>query len=240
MSRLARLIVPVHPHHVTQRGNRRAPVFFEDGDYALYRDLLAERCRKASVACWAYCLMPNHVQLILVPSTADGLARAIGETHRQYTGFVNARSRWTGHLFQGRFSSVVLDEEHLMLAARYVALNPVRARLVRRPQDWAWSSLHAHLDGRDDSLVTVAPLLERLGSITTLIDTEPEEVALARLRAAELTGRPLGSDDFVTRLEDLVQRRLRRQEPGRKAEAPEGSGDLFAGMDSGPAQSGNM
>ena len=119
MSRLARLIVPGYPHHVTQRGNRRAPVFFEDGDYALYRDLLAERCRKASVACWAYCLMPNHVTSILVPSTADGLARAIGETHRQYTGFVNARARWTGHLFQGRFSSVVLDEEHLMLAARY-------------------------------------------------------------------------------------------------------------------------
>ena len=192
MSRLARLIVPGHPHHVTQRGNRRAPVFFEDGDYALYRDLLAERCRKASVACWAYCLMPNHVHLILVPSTADGLARAIGETHRQYTGFVNARSRWTGHLFQGRFSSVVLDEEHLMLAARYVALNPVRARLVRRPQDWAWSSLHAHLDGRDDSLVTVAPLLERLGSMTRLVDTEPDEVALARLRAAELTSTRLG------------------------------------------------
>jgi putative transposase len=110
MSRPARLIVPGFPHHVTQRGNRRAPVFFEDGDYALYRDLLAERCRKAGVACWAYCLMPNHVHLILVPAAADGLARAIGETRRQYTGFVNARAHWTGHLFQGRFSSVVLDE----------------------------------------------------------------------------------------------------------------------------------
>ena len=174
MSRLARLIVPGFPHHVTQRGNRRAPVFFEEGDYALYRDLLAERCRKASVACWSYCLMPNHVHLILVPATADGLARAIGETHRQYTGFVNARARWTGHLFQGRFASVVLDEEHLMQAARYVALNPVRARLVQRPQDWAWSSLRAHLDGRDDGLVTVAPLLERLGHVTALVDTEPE------------------------------------------------------------------
>jgi len=181
---------------VTQRGNRRAPVFFEDADHALYRDLLAERCRKASVACWAWCLMPNHVHLILVPSTADGLARAIGETHRQYTGFVNARSRWTGHLFQGRFSSVVLDEEHLMLAARYVALDPVRARFVQRPQDWAWSSLRAHFDGRNDSLVTVAPLLEHLGSITTLIDTEPQEAALARLRAAELTGRPRGSNEL--------------------------------------------
>ena len=96
MSRLARLIVPGFPHHVTQRGNRRAPVFFEQGDYALYRDLLAERCRKASVGCRGYCLMPNHMHLILVPATADGLARAIGETHRQYTGFVNARQRWSG------------------------------------------------------------------------------------------------------------------------------------------------
>ena len=240
MSRLARLIVPGFPHHVTQRGNRRAPVFFEDADYALYRDLLAERCRKASVACWAYCLMPNHVHLILVPTTADGLARAIGETHRQYTAFVNARARWTGHVFQGRFCSVAFDEDHLVLAARTIALNPVRARLVKRPQDWAWSSLRAHLAGRDDSLVTVAPFLGRLGSMTALIDTEPEEVALARLRAAEATGRPLGSDDFVTRLEDLVQRRLRRQKPGRKASAPESAGDLFAAMDGSPTQPGHM
>ena len=95
--------------------------------------------------------------------TADGLARAIGETHRQYTGFINARSRWTGHLFQGRFSSVALDEAHLMAAARYVALNPVRARLVAQAQDWAWSSARAHLAGEDDGLVRVAPLLDRVG-----------------------------------------------------------------------------
>jgi putative transposase len=113
--------------------------------------------------------MPNHVHLVIVPKTADGLARAIGETHRQYTGFVNARARWTGHLFQGRFSSVVLDEGHLMLAARYVALNPVRAALVQRPQDWAWSSLRAHLAGHDDRLVTVGPLLKRLGGASSAV-----------------------------------------------------------------------
>jgi len=213
---------------VTQRGNRRGPVFFADGDYALYRDLLAERCRKAGVACWAYCLMPNHVHLILVPTTADGLARAIGETHRQYTGFVNARARWTGHLFQGRFSSVVLDDDHLMLAARYVALNPVRALLVQRPQDWAWSSLRAQLAGRDDGLVTVAPLLERLGGTTALVDTESDEIALTRLRAAEATGRPLGSHEFVTQLERLLQRNLRRRKPGPKARSPGSATDLFA------------
>ena len=127
-----------------------------------------------------------------------------------------------------------------MQAARYVALNPVRARLVQRPQDWAWSSLRAHLDGRDDGLVTVAPLLERLGHVTALVDTEPEAVALARLRAAETIGRPLGSDEFVTRLEGLVQRHLRRRKAGRKAKTPTDAGDLFAGMDDGPKPPGNM
>lgn len=216
MSRLARVVVPGFPHHVTQRGNRRQAIFFEDGDYALYRDLLAERCRKASVEVWAYCLMPNHVHLIMVPQSAEGLARSIGETHRQYTAFVNARARWTGHLFQGRFASVALDDDHLMLAARYVALNPVRARLVKRPQDWPWSSLRAHLAGRDDGLVHVAPLLARLGRIDALVDVDEDIQALARLRAAESTGRPLGSDAFVARLEQRLQRTLRPGKPGRR------------------------
>jgi putative transposase len=220
MSRLARIIVPDHPHHVTQRGNRRQPIFFAESDYALYRDILAARCRKSDVEVWSYCLMPNHLHLIMVPRSPDGMARAIGEAHRQYTGFINARARWTGHLFQGRFSSVVLDDDHLMAAARYVALNPVRARLVARPQDWEWSSLRAHLAGRDDPLVRVAPLIERLGRITALIETEPETGAFAALRAAESHGRPLGSDSFVAGLERRLRRRLRRslrrKKPGPK------------------------
>jgi putative transposase len=132
--------------------------------------------------------MPNHVHLVLTPKTAEGLARAIGETHRQYTGFINARARWTGHLFQGRFSSVALDEAHLVAAARYVALNPVRARLVQRAEDWGWSSARAHLSGRDDSLVRVAPLLERVGRFTGLIGLEGDDAELAALREAEGTG----------------------------------------------------
>jgi putative transposase len=217
MTRIGRIVIPGFPHHVIQRGNRRQQVFFEPSDYALYRDLLAERCRKASVEVWAYCLMPNHVHLVLTPHTPDGLARAIGETHRQYSGFVNARSRWTGHLFQGRFSSVTLDEAHLIAAARCVALNPVRARLVARAEDWAWSSARAHLAGRDDGLVRVAPLIERVGGFVDLIGLETDETPFAALRDAERTGRPLGSDDFVAELERLTGRRLRRRTPGRKS-----------------------
>ncbi len=147
MARIARFVVPGLPHHVTQRGNRRERVFFGDDDYELYRDLLASQCRKQGVACWAYCLMPNHVHLILVPDREEALARALGETHRRYASVVNARARVTGHLFQSRFGSVVIDEEHLAAAARYVALNPVRAKLVARAEDWRWSSARAHLRG---------------------------------------------------------------------------------------------
>jgi putative transposase len=180
MARLGRIVAAGFPHHVTQRGNRRQTVFFEPADYALYRDLLAERCRKASVEVWAYCLMPNHVHLVLTPSTPDGLARAIGETHRQYTGFINARARWTGHLFQGRFSSVALDDAHLVAAARYVALNPVRARLVACAEDWAWSSARAHLAGRDDALVRVAPLLETVSAASAISSTATATASRSR------------------------------------------------------------
>jgi putative transposase len=201
-------------------------VFFEPSDYALYRDLLAERCRKASVEVWAYCLMPNHVHLVLTPHTPDGLARAIGETHRRYTGFINARSRQTGHLFQGRFCSVALDETHLIAAARYVALNPVRAGLVARAEDWAWSSARAHLAGRDDGLARVAPLIERVGRFVDLIGLESDQIPFAALRDAESTGRPLGSDDFIAEAEHRIGVRLRKRKPGRKPSDPAGAEQL--------------
>jgi putative transposase len=110
---------------------------------------------------------------------------------------------------------VVLDDDYLIAAACTIALNPVRARLVA-PAGPAWSSLRAHLAGRGDGLVTVAPLIERLGRIDALIDTEPEAAVLARLRAAETTGRPLGTGDFVARLEAPMRRALRPQSLGAK------------------------
>jgi REP-associated tyrosine transposase len=112
MARLSRITVPGAPHHVTQRGNRRQALFTEPGDYALYRDLIAERCRANRVACWGYCLMPNHVHLVLAPGDADALSRAVGEAHRRFTAFVNARARTTGHLFQARFASFAMDDAH--------------------------------------------------------------------------------------------------------------------------------
>ena len=113
MARLARVVAPGLPHHVTQRGNRRGPIFFEPGDQVVYCSVLAAQAKRHGVEVWAYCLMPNHVHLILTPSDERGLGLALGEAHRRYTSFINARAGWTGHLFQNRFASVVMDERHL-------------------------------------------------------------------------------------------------------------------------------
>lgn len=223
MARIARAVAPGVPHHVTQRGNRRQTTFFREQDYADYLALLRAHCAGAGVAVWAYCLMPNHVHLVLVPATEDGLALALGETHRRYSWAVNRREGWRGYLWQGRFGSAALDEAHLLAAARYVELNPVRARLVARPQDWAWSSARAHLAQRDDALVAVAPLLYRVGHgradwADFLAAGLAEEDAEA-LRRGERTGRPLGSVDFVQHLEDQLGRRLLPQKRGPKPKA---------------------
>ena len=122
MARLARVIAPGMPHHVTQRGNRRQQTFFGEEDYQHYLELMAQFCRAEQVAIWAYCLMPNHVHLIVVPQSAESLRRAIGEAHRRYTRRINFREGWRGHLWQGRFASFVMDEDHLLTAARYVEL----------------------------------------------------------------------------------------------------------------------
>ena len=212
MARLARIVVPGLPHPLTQRGNRREALFFEDGDHEIYIDLLAEQALKVSVAVWAYCLMPNHVHLILRPMRSGDLGRAVGEAHRRYTNFINARGRWTGHLFQSRFSSVVLDDHHLIRAVRYVSMNPVRARLLNRPEDWKWSSVRAHVSGVDDALVSVRPVLDRIPHLKDLLQAGLED-DYGELRRAEATGRPLGTPEFVNGLETVLGRKIARRAP---------------------------
>jgi putative transposase len=158
------------PHHITQRGNRRQQTFFNEGDYAAYLELMSEWCREEGVDIWCYCLMPNHVHLIVSPKNEDGLRRAIGEAHRRYTRRINFREKWRGYLWQGRFASFVMDEPHLLAAARYVELNPVRAKLAVHADEWPWSSARAHLSGRDDRLVKTAPLLAMVADWTGFLE----------------------------------------------------------------------
>lgn len=216
MARLARLVIPGLPHHITQRGNRRQQTFFNDEDYAAYIELMAQWCREEGVEIWSYCLMPNHVHLIAVPKTEDGLRRAIGEAHRRYTRRINFREKWRGYLWQGRFASFIMDEPYLLAAARYVELNPVHAKLVEHARQWPWSSAKAHLKGRDDRLVKVKPLLAMVGDWKAFLRSAVAEEELRDLREHGRTGRPLGSSHFLDRLESRVGRVLKRQKPGPK------------------------
>jgi len=214
MPRLARAVVPDLPHHVTQRGNRRQKTFFGNDDFLLYMALMAEWCHRCRVEIWAYCLMPNHVHLIAVPTTPDGLRRAIGEAHRRYTLEVNRREGWSGHLWQGRFASFVMDDRYTLAAARYVEMNPVRAGLVARAGDYPWSSAQAHLLGRDDALTAAAPLLAQVDGWSAFLAQGAQADVDDQLRKHESTGRPLGSDAFVDYLEGLLNRTLRPLKSG--------------------------
>lgn len=141
----------------------------------------------------------KHIHLIVVPETKDGLNLAIGEAHRRYTRRINFREGWRGHLWQGRFSSFIMEERYLLACTRYVELNPVRAGLVKKPEDWPWSGAEPHVKGKDGILVKTKPL---------------QEIEL--LRKHERTGRPLGADSFIEKMELLLDRKLKPQKPGPK------------------------
>lgn len=159
--------------------------------------------------------MPNHVHAIVVPRDEDGLRATFGDLHRRYTGYINARARRTGHLWQGRFGSVAMDEAHLYHALRYVSMNPVRARLVERAEDWRWSSVRAHLAGEDGALVTVKPALERIGDFARfLAEAVDEDGDYAALRKAESIGRPIGGEDWLAEQEARTGRTLAAQRRG--------------------------
>jgi putative transposase len=216
MPRVARIVVPEAPHHVTQRGNRRQRTFFSDADYAGYLGLMANACRRAGVEIWAYCLMPNHVHLIAVPSTEAALAEAVGTAHLHYTRRINRREDWNGYLWQGRFASFPMDDAHLASCVRYIALNPVRAGLVGCASDWRWSSVRAHLEGRRDPLITPGPVSEMIGADPhAFFASDVEEEGLRAFRHASTTGRPLGSRPWLKELESRTGRDLSEPAIGR-------------------------
>jgi putative transposase len=221
MARLARIVIPGVPHHVTQRGNRRQEVFFGEEDYAAYKALVEEACAENDVRCLAWCLMPNHVHLILVPATADGLRAALADAHRRYSRRINFANGWSGYLWQGRFASCPMDEAHLMTAMRYVELNPIKAKLAKRAEDWPWSSARAHVRGRPDGLTDLEALAGVHRNWRAMLrrgleagDLSPE--ADAAIETHQRTGRPWGDAAFIERLEEETGRRLQRQRPGRK------------------------
>lgn len=215
MARIARVVVPGYPHHVTQRGSRRQTTFFQEEDYQTYLSLMARWCRHYGVSVWAYCLMPNHIHLIAVPETSNGLSRAVAQTHQTYARLINKREGWIGHLWQERFASFVMDESYLLAAVRYVELNPVRAGLVAEPEEYQWSSAKAHLAGTNDVLLNSKPMMDRIPDWRDfLCCSQDDDVTDVRIHTK--TGRPLGCHEFVVGLEKVLGRPLKPLKRGRK------------------------
>ena len=215
MARMARVVVAGYPHHITQRGNRRQKTFFCADDYQRYLELMSEYTRESGTEVWAYCLMPNHVHLVMVPASEDGLRASIGEAHRRYTRSINFRKGWRGHLWQERFHSFPMDENYLLATVRYVELNPVKARLCHVPQDWQWSSARAHLNGTNDILVNVKPMLERIDDWASYLSTN-KSINDELLAKHTRTGRPLGSESFIKELESICGLTLAPKKSGPK------------------------
>ena len=207
MARLARIVLPGLPHHVIQRGVRSMALFQTPADRDTYLTLLAEFTARHGVQVWAWCLMTNHVHFVLVPHTVQSLARAVGETHRRYTRDVNFRERVRGHLFQERFHSFPMQtDRHLLTVVRYVERNPVRARLVRRAEDYPWSSARSHVTGQPDRLVTNSPIREMVPDWACFIRQDDDD--LDHIRRHVRTGRPWGAVEWLKGLEPQVGRAL--------------------------------
>ncbi len=218
MPRLARVVLSDIPFHITQRGNRREDVFFCDLDREFYLDLLHDYCVKHEVEVWAYCLMTNHVHLILKPSTEDGLQKVLKPLHMRYAQYINKKHDWKGHLWQGRFFSSALDEAYTHSAVRYVEQNPVRAKIVDNPEDYLWSSAAAHMGITESVLLSnisesYSPAGQR--DWKSYLQKENLEEHMIVLRRNIDKGLPCGGDGFIEGLEKKTNRNLKFKPIGR-------------------------
>jgi putative transposase len=219
MPRLARTVCAQVPHHITQRGNRREDVFFTDEDRVAYRSWLREYAEQYEVDILAYCLMTNHIHLVAVPETEDGLQKMLKPLHMRYAQRINRAQGWKGHLWQGRFFSSALDETYLWAAVRYVERNPVRARIVRKAENYAWSSAAAHCRLSEDVVITARPFWRKqfdgIGDWSAWLAEGDEPQRLEILRRNVEKGLPCGTEKFIRKLERISGRALGFRPRGR-------------------------
>jgi len=208
MPRTSRAVAVGYPHHITQRGNNRDPVFFDDQDRTIYLELLHHFTRKFQVDLWAYCLMTNHVHLLAVPQAEEAMALGIGRTNQVYTRHINRKYLRSGRLWQNRFYSCIVDtDEHLWSVARYIENNPVKAGLVSEAAEFRWSSARYHLHGEPD------PLLSKKGWLNpndreeySLFFKENNAREVEMIRQATRSGRPYCCAKTLSILEDKLDR----------------------------------
>jgi putative transposase len=220
MPRTARLVIPGLPHHVVQRAARGKALFYTDQDRRRYLDLLAEYATRHHLQIWAWCLMPDHVHLVAVPEDALSLAAALIPLQTQYSRHIHQTHKKRGILWAGRYGSCPMDEPHAWEAVRYVERNPLRAKIILRPDRYPWSSAGGHAGLRKDPLLSGA--LESRGKVKNWAQwlRAGEDAALVQtIRASTRTGRAAGDEAFLARIEKLTARPLRPRKVDRPRKA---------------------
>jgi len=221
MSRVARIVVPGIPHHITQRGNRQAAIFETDEDRLAYLRFLKKYTVQHDLSLWAYCLMTNHVHLVAVPGHEASLGHALRDTHTVYAMYFNSRTACSGHVWQGRFYSCPLDDPHLWAAVRYVERNPVAAGMVERAEAYRWSSAGAHCGLCSDELLSPDfPRPDVVEDWSAWLAQPDEDELTAHIRQQTHTGRPCGNEAFLEYVECLLNRAVRPAKRGRKPKKP--------------------
>ena len=220
MPRIARLLAINYPHHITQRGNNKETVFFDEEDRKSYLKILKKYSDQWNFDVWAYCLMPNHVHILAVPRKKESLAKGIGSTNLVYTQYINRRYERSGRLWQNRFFSTIVEKEsYLWAVARYIERNPVRAEIVKNPEDYLWSSARAHaLRVRDDNLSKDSWLEDNeIDSYRKFLRDEDKEIEDS-IRKATSTGRPFGNEGFIKAIGKIINRDITHRSVGRPKE----------------------
>jgi putative transposase len=217
MARLSRLCLPEIPQHIIQRGNNRQICFGSDEDMAAYAYWLEKYSLKYKVAIHAWVFMTNHVHLMVTPETPEGISSMMQSLGRQYVRYFNFTYKRTGTLREGRFKSCVIDaDNYLLICQRYIELNPVRANMVSRPEDYRWSSYSANGLGQQVKLCTQHNVYRQLGksvekrtkAYRDLFLAHIDEAIICEIRKASNKGMALGSDKFKREIEKLTGRRL--------------------------------
>ena len=224
MPRIARIVAVGHPHHVTQRGNYRQDIFDDDESRAKYLKFVQTESERYGLEILAYCLMSNHVHFIVVPETLGSMGNVFKYVNMKYSQYFNKKFGERGHLFQGRFFSTVMDEAHTMTCVKYIERNPVRAKMVKGPLEWKWSSANGHCGGKTKKQASLRlPRLQALFKYVGIdqkewqkyLEQEDDAVEMRKIKENTIKGRPLAGVGFIKRLEEKLDRVLILKSRGR-------------------------
>ncbi|MBN1404898.1 MAG: transposase [Candidatus Omnitrophica bacterium] len=216
MPRIARLVIKGYPHHVSQRGNYSQKIFFCDKDKLYYLSLIKKYSEKYRLSILAYCLMNNHVHFIVVPKKGDSMAKTFDVVNAKYSQFINKKKRLKGHLWESRFYSCCMDDNHAYVATRYLEQNPVKAKLVDEAWQWRWSSALFHIGEKDYSgILQKSDFLPQPDEWKKELKSTEPKIMINKLEWCTKTGRPFTEFSVIRKLEKIINKNLRQRRVGR-------------------------